>query len=89
MQKLNFSITILSKVLLIQSFKLLGGDALYFSRRCVYKKRQIKKIRSEEETFSTPKNGNFLIFFVPDIVNTLFFKTITLVCQKTRFNVYR
>jgi hypothetical protein len=32
MQKLNFSITILSKVILIQSFKLLGGDVLYFSR---------------------------------------------------------
>jgi hypothetical protein len=56
-------------------------------RRCVYKKTANKKIRSKKVTFSAPKMEIFEFFFFPDIVYTLSFKTITLVCQKTSFNV--
>jgi hypothetical protein len=56
-------------------------------RRCVYKKTVNKKIRSKEGTFWHLKMEIFEFFFFPDNVNTLSFNTITLVCQKTSFNV--
>jgi hypothetical protein len=56
-------------------------------RRCAYKKTANKIIRSKEGTFRHLKMEIFEFFFFPDIVNTLSFKTITLVCQKTSFNV--
>jgi hypothetical protein len=56
-------------------------------RRCVYKKTANEKSAQKKGLFQLLKMEIFEFFFFPDIVNTLSFKTITLVCQKTSFNV--
>jgi hypothetical protein len=51
------------------------------------KKRRIKKSAQKKGLSWHLKMEIFEFFFFPDIVNTLSFNTITLVCQKTSFNV--
>jgi hypothetical protein len=50
-------------------------------------KRRIKKSAQKKGLFRHLKMEIFEFFFFLDIVNTLSFKAITLVCQKTSFNV--